>query len=246
MDELLVMSELKHPNIVTFIGACMEPPKDMWFCMELCDRSLNEIIHGSQKRNLPSCTLSVHEKLTLAGEVASGMSYLHTRTPPLVHRDLKSANVLQSRDGHLKVCDFGLVRTKNGGAGTPSYMAPELLTGKPFNASVDVYAFGVLLCEIFTGDVPFTGYDYADLRRKVPLGERPDLPRYDTPDEIRALIKACWQDNPARRPSFPEVLETVDRVRAATPAQSNLEKLDSMDSLGGGGDILDSLMGGHK
>lgn len=247
MDELLVMSELKHRNVVTFYGACMEPPRH-FFVMELCDRSLYELLHGSSKRGIAPCALSVHEKLQLACDVADGMAYLHARKPPIVHRDLKTHNVLQASNGVLKICDFGLVRTKNSGAGTPSYMAPELFAGKPFNSSVDVYAFGVLLCELFSGEQPFYGYDYMDLRRKVPLGERPELPRFDTPEGIRRLIKECWDEDPGRRPTFEDVVDAVDAARDATPAKSNCELLDSLDEFGGGGDCLDSLMmgGSHK
>lgn len=215
--------------------------------MELCDKSLYQIIHGSPKHNMGPCKLNAHEKLTLACDVAEGMAYLHSRVPPIVHRDLKSHNVLQAKSGVLKICDFGLVRTRNAGAGTPSYMAPELFSGKPYNASVDVYAFGVLLCELFSGEQPYYGYDYTDLRRKVPLGERPELPRFDTPEDIRQLIKQCWDADPNRRPAFDAIVDTVDRVRDATPARSNCDMLDSMDEFGGGGDILDSLMmGNHK
>ena len=164
----------------------------------------------------------------------------------IVHRDLKTHNVLQAKNGSLKICDFGLVRTKNGGAGTPSYMAPELLTGKPFNSSVDVYAYGVLCCELFSGEVPFCGYDYMDLRRKVPAGERPDLPRFDTPEDLRMLIKQCWHEDTSRRPKFDQILDIVDRCRDATPAQSNCDMLDSLDEFGGGGDCLDMMMGSHK
>ena len=105
----------------------------------------------------------------------------------------------------------------------------------------------MLLCELFSGEQPYYGYDYTDLRRKVPLGERPELPRFDTPEDIRQLIKQCWDADPNRRPAFDAIVDTVDRVRDATPARSNCDMLDSMDEFGGGGDILDSLMmGNHK
>ncbi|KAK7249716.1 protein kinase [Aureococcus anophagefferens] len=87
--------------------------------------------------------------------VMSELKHRNVRKPPIVHRDLKTHNVLQASNGVLKICDFGLVRTKNSGAGTPSYMAPELFTGKPFNASVGVTRSGVLLCELFSGEQPF-------------------------------------------------------------------------------------------
>ena len=66
----------------------------------------------------------------------------------LRHRDLKSHNLLIAADGSIKLCDFGLVRTRTTTAGTPNYMSPELLDNRPFNKTVDVYAFGILLYEV--------------------------------------------------------------------------------------------------
>ena len=86
------------------------------------------------------------------------MEYLHSLRPVIVHRDLKSHNVLRAFDGSMKVCDFGLAKIRNVKAGTPAYMAPELISVKPFNKSVDVYSFGVLLNELYSVRVPFYMY----------------------------------------------------------------------------------------
>ena len=86
------------------------------------------------------------------------MAFLHSRAPPVVHRDLKSHNVLLTADGRCKLCDFGLVNMREVSAGTPNYMAPELLLSKPYSTPVDVFAFAVLLNELFTREVPWVGY----------------------------------------------------------------------------------------
>ena len=86
------------------------------------------------------------------------MAFLHSRAPPVVHRDLKSHNVLLTADGRCKLCDFGLVNVREVSAGTPNYMAPELLLSKPYSTPVDVFAFAVLLNELFTREVPWDGY----------------------------------------------------------------------------------------
>ena len=122
--------------------------------------------------------------------------------------------------------------------GTPSYMAPELLLGQAFNRKVDVYAFGVLLGEVMTGEVPFLGYDYADLKRKVPRGERPSLPRYDCPESIKRLVEDCWHTSDKNRPDFDDVVYDLDRVEA--PTTSHTDVLSSLEF--GGGDCLDMLM----
>ena len=79
--------------------------------------------------------------------------YLHGRTPLVIHRDLKPLNCLL-HEGHLKLCDFGLASEKSRTVGTPHYMAPELLLDKPYSAKVDVFAFGIMLWEMFTRQLP--------------------------------------------------------------------------------------------
>ena len=112
--------ELNHANIVSFRGACMRPP-NLCFVMEKCDSSLFTLMHYGGGAD----SLSTHERVRMAADIAAGMAHLHSRTPPIIHRDLKSHNVLVAADRTLKLCDFGLVRTRTTQAGTPSYMAPE-------------------------------------------------------------------------------------------------------------------------
>lgn len=235
MDEVLVMSKLRHTNVVRFLGANMQPPK-LFFVMELCDRSLHEIIHGRSNRRplLPS------EKLRMAGEVAAGMGYLHSRNPAVIHRDLKPLNVLEAKSGAMKICDFGLCKTRNPGAGTAAYMAPELFNGRSYSKAVDVFAFGVLLCELFAGVIPFREFEYGDVRKCVAKGGRPDLPKYDTPDPVRRLIVECWDEDHTRRPTFDRVATVIQGAKATTRDASHTDELTLS------GDCLDDLLGSHK
>lgn len=123
MDELLVMSKVKHSNIVEFLGACMTPP-NLCFVMEMCECSLYTLLHVDR------VNFSLKDSITMATDVASAMEYLHAQKPTIIHRDLKSHNVLRASNGSLKVCDFGLVMIKNTTAGTPAYMAPELIVNR--------------------------------------------------------------------------------------------------------------------
>mmetsp|Transcript_50125 Transcript_50125/g.64246 ORF Transcript_50125/g.64246 Transcript_50125/m.64246 type:complete len:175 (+) Transcript_50125:687-1211(+) len=169
------------------------------------------------------------------------MKYLHDRNPIIIHRDLKSHNLLISR-GIVKLCDFGLVRTKVSQAGTPAYMAPELLNGSTFNKSVDVYSFGILLCEIFAQEIPFNGYELDDLRRAVIRGERPRVPSLDTPQVIKTLMAESWHHNPQQRPEFVQIEAELIRLLQNTPQHSEVESLESAS--GFGGDALDDLLCG--
>lgn len=152
------------------------------------------------------------------------MRYLHAQRPAIVHRDLKTHNLLIDMGGRIKVCDFGLAsaRARMAGvcaqrlalptppcvtppaaaahprrwrrrpdpgarcAGTPNYMAPELLRAhSTFSKSVDVYAFGVVAWEVAARKVPFDGLDPEDIVARVTAGERPELPRHACSHEVR-------------------------------------------------------------
>ncbi|TMW55670.1 hypothetical protein Poli38472_010552 [Pythium oligandrum] len=227
MDELLVMSQLRHPNIVSLIGACVEPPT-MCMVMELCETSLHHALH------VDNTFFSVQHSTRIAADVASVMRFLHSLSPAVIHRDLKSPNVLLDKKGTAKLCDFGLVRTKTTTAGTPSYMPPELLSGKPFSKAVDVYMFGVLLWEIFARDIPFRGFDVADIRRKVLAGERFRIPTIDCPEECQKLMKRCWDAEPSRRPTFEEIHDILSHAVAHpsyVESSCSLLEDDALDSL---------------
>ncbi|OQS06075.1 serine/threonine protein kinase [Thraustotheca clavata] len=229
MDELLVMSKLHHPHVVEFIGACMEAP-NLCFVMELCRMSLFERLHRTNEQ------ISLNELVAIATGVASAMQYLHAQTPVIIHRDLKSQNVLLDKKGIVKLCDFGLVCTKETTAGTPAYMPPELLAGRPFSKAVDIYMYGVLLWEIFARDVPFRGYDVDDIQRKVLAGHRPTIPTIDCPAKCQELIRQCWDQDPSGRPSFKSIhasLLQIDCEKEFHRAMDNVMEEDALDCLVG-------------
>ena len=120
------------------------------------------------------------------------MEYLHAQRPIIIHRDLKTLNILRSFSGSYKLCDFGLVHVRNPQAGTPAYMAPELIEGRSFNKSVDVYAYSVLLCELYSGDIPFYMVDSIEIRRRICAGDRPRLPGFGCPAQCTKIITRGW------------------------------------------------------
>jgi serine/threonine protein kinase len=231
MDELLVMSQVKHSNIVTFLGASMVPP-NLCFVMELCDNSLYNILHENREQ------FSDHDIIQMAVDIGSAMEYLHSLKPAIIHRDLKSHNVLRSSDdGRLKICDFGLVKCKNTLAGTPAYMAPELLENKPFNKSVDVYAFGILLNELFALEIPFFGLDINSIRTRAINEERPHMIKYKMQPKVIHLIEACWHHIPNKRPNFSSVVDDLLEIYDNLPEGKFTDAVDAH----GSGDALDDL-----
>ncbi len=120
-NELHVMTQLDHPNIIRLLGASLVPPK-LCIVMELCGPSLHKLLHQSAER------FDHIRRLQIAQDVAEALRYLHAFEVPVIHRDIKSQNiVVEDTTGKAKLIDFGLASTRVVAAGTPSYMAPELL-----------------------------------------------------------------------------------------------------------------------
>ncbi|WIA33746.1 hypothetical protein OEZ86_006861 [Tetradesmus obliquus] len=163
--------------------------------------------------------------LDTAADVAKAMLHLHCNQ--VLHSDLKVRNVLLKSDGSsergcmAKVADFGLaVKLElnhthvSAFQGTMSHMAPEVMLQGRISKAADVYSFGITLWDLFTGGHAYHGIPKALLGHQVAVcGLRPAFPDF-TPSEYRALAEACWQAEPERRPSFQEILATLQRMRA--------------------------------
>jgi len=147
------------------MGFCARPPA---IATEFCARgSVGELLEkGIKDLGSPSAQeLTWTRRLRMAQDAAAGMLHLHTRSQPLVHRDLKSFNLLVATDWTVKVADFGLSKLAEDAASrskastmmniNPRWMAPELLQGKPATPASDVYAFGLVLWELMTWKTPW-------------------------------------------------------------------------------------------
>lgn len=159
-------------------------------------------------------------------EVASAMGYLHSMG--VVHCDLKPANVLLKFSNHdsrgftAKVSDFGLSRVEDdetcssfpfNSCGTAAYVAPEaLISNKKVNSSVDVYAFGILMWEMYTGHRPYGSMKQQQLVEEVVMrGLRPRFPA-TTPAAYTALAQSCWNGSAAARPSFDQINSNLNAM----------------------------------
>ncbi|VFQ94402.1 unnamed protein product [Cuscuta campestris] len=204
--EVRIMQRLRHPNVVLFMGAVTRPPNLSIITEFLPRGSLFRIIHH------PHSQVDEKRRIKMALDVAMGMNCLHTSTPTIVHRDLKSPNLLVDNDWNVKVCDFGLSRLKHNTflsskstAGTPEWMAPEVLRNEPSNEKCDVYSFGVILWELATMRLPWSGMNPMQVVGAVGFQNR----RLEIPKELDPLVARiiweCWQMDPNLRPSFAEL-----------------------------------------
>ncbi|KAI4300418.1 hypothetical protein L6164_033801 [Bauhinia variegata] len=212
LREVAIMKRLRHPNIVLFMGAVTQPPNLSIVTEYLSRGSLYRLLHKPGAREI----LDEKRRLSMAYDVAKGMNYLHKRNPPIVHRDLKSPNLLVDKKYTVKVCDFGLSRLKantflssKSAAGTPEWMAPEVLRDEPSNEKSDVYSFGIILWELATSQQPWGNLNPAQVVAAVGFkGKRLEIPR-DLNPQVAAIIEACWANEPWKRPSFASIMDSL-------------------------------------
>ncbi|XP_059055078.1 mitogen-activated protein kinase kinase kinase 12-like [Achroia grisella] len=204
--DMKYLREIKHNNIVRFRGVCTEPTRH-GIVMEFCQYgSLFSYIHGGSR-------IVTTKVVKWAIEIASAMQYLHKQK--IIHRDLKSPNVLIADELVAKVTDFGLSRMWNDSSvvmtytGTISWMAPELILRKRASDRIDVWSYGVVLWELLTQKVPYDGLSTCAVTFGVG-SEKLSLALPSTfPEQLRLLITHCWYRNPRDRPTFDNIVETL-------------------------------------
>eukprot|EP00698_Gefionella_okellyi_P007981 TRINITY_DN1957_c0_g1_i1.p1 TRINITY_DN1957_c0_g1~~TRINITY_DN1957_c0_g1_i1.p1 ORF type:complete len:1000 (+),score=215.95 TRINITY_DN1957_c0_g1_i1:85-3084(+) len=227
-NEVGTLLRLRHPNIVLFMGAALNK---FAIATEFVEQgSLYDLIQSKPEE------ITYERVLRLSIGIAKGMNYLHLQRPPILHRDLKSPNVLVDAQWEAKIADFGMSKVKAATyvdtmCGSPPWMAPEVIVGGGYSEACDVYGWGVVLWELVTKRTP-----YADLMpvqviaaklgaiATIPLHE--DLPA-DTPPLLVELIRQCTARDPTERPSFAEVLKRMGAISAnlspmATARESNV------------------------
>lgn len=229
--ETEIMARLRSGSIVQFFGCCLDP-----YCivMEYMPRgSLHKILHSKQD-------LSWEIRIKIAIDIACGLNFLHHED--ILHRDVKSSNVLVNNEFGAKLSDFGLSKIKtetmksgSKAVGTLAWMAPELAKG-PCTKASDVFSLGVTLGEIASREKPFKALKGKN-RLSIPLlimkGERDEIPK-DCPPKLASLILSCESGNPEQRPTANEVVlylkSDKDKLEHFLP-RFNTYRQDSQHSL---------------
>lgn len=217
-SEVEIMSVLRHPNICRLLGACMDPPHRCLVVELLSRGSMWGVLRTN--RSMDEAT-----RFGFVNDTAKGMSYLHNFQPPILHRDLKSPNLLVDNQFNIKISDFGLARVKahvqtmTGNCGTVQWMAPEVLANQKYTEKADVFSFGIVVWEIVTGECPYDGMSQIQaalgvLNRNL----RPVIPR-SCPPFLAQLMKACWARQPELRPSFLQVVRALRDYSKRAEAQ---------------------------
>ena len=207
--------------IIQLIGVCIDPVQCI--ITEYAEYgSLRSIIEESPDE------LNIDVVLSICKCVTQAMIYLHGMDSPVLHRDLKSANVVITEKGEegkaftAKLIDFGISRQlqtiMTGNIGTPGWIAPEILLGESYGKASDVYSFAMLCYEMLTSSIPFDGLLFGELTRSITEGKRPSINQLEIhKGDLRfwgmeVLIKACWKADPKDRLSFLSVSKYLSEI----------------------------------
>ncbi|CAA2967799.1 serine threonine- kinase HT1-like [Olea europaea subsp. europaea] len=227
-QEVSIWNKMDHPNIVKLIGAkasitevnmtsdCNKIDKLQNICCivveYLIGGTLKSYLIRNRKKKLP---LKVVIRLAL--DIAKGLCYMHYLK--LVHRDVKTENMLLDKDGRVKITDFGVsrVEAKNYAemtrrTGTLGYMAPEVFMGNAYDHKCDVYSFGICLWEIYCCSMPYPYLaSIEETSSVVYKSSRPDIPK-SCPDSVANVMKKCWDADPKKRPEMEEVIQMLEAI----------------------------------
>ncbi|KAF5735636.1 leucine-rich repeat receptor-like serine/threonine-protein kinase [Tripterygium wilfordii] len=232
--EVTLLGRLHHRNLVNLLGYCVDKGQRMLIYEFMSNGSLANLLYDKADR-----VLSWEQRLQIALDISHGIEYLHEgAVPPVIHRDLKSANILLDRSMRAKVADFGLSKEEvfdernSGLKGTYGYIDPAYISTNSFTKKSDVYSFGVIIFELITAIHPHQNLmEYVNLASMSPdgvdeiLDER--LAGECNVEEVRELAKIahkCLHKLQRRRPSIVEVSQAIVKIRQ----RRRLTKEDTM------------------
>eukprot|EP01104_Vermistella_antarctica_P019588 TRINITY_DN7742_c0_g1_i1.p1 TRINITY_DN7742_c0_g1~~TRINITY_DN7742_c0_g1_i1.p1 ORF type:complete len:299 (+),score=73.59 TRINITY_DN7742_c0_g1_i1:266-1162(+) len=213
VNEIMIMRRLEHPYVIKYVESYLVKKKNkIWVIMEFMDLgTLSRVIKYEHDR------LTEGVMALVCKCIAEALSYLHTKEKPVIHRDLKSENVLLSHEGGLKLSDFGLgAELQNQGderstsAGTSYWMAPELIQGEGYGVKVDVWSLGVLLYEMVEGKPPYENESRLNVYTLVVSKGRPDFNpamRNKFSRDLFEFADACCVMSPDKRPTAAQLLQ---------------------------------------
>ena len=223
MRECKLLSTLRHPNIVQFIGIHKgRGERDVSLIMEGLYTDLEKFLATN-----PEVPLFL--KLSFLLDTSDALVYLHMHFPPIIHRDVKAANVLLSHDMHAKLADLGVSKLldfhplsntiQTHCPGTLGIMPPEALQMEPiYDAQLDVFSFGTLILHTVNQDFPMP----CEVSAAKKKGEMQIAKRQEAIDKLKKhclyeLVKQCLQDHPSKRPSMEKARDTIEKMHIKHP-----------------------------
>lgn len=212
---------LRHPNICSYIGVCLEPGFYAIVTEYLSNGNLFELLYENK------VIVSASDRLKISIQLCDAVSFIHRNN--MIHRDIKTANIILDRLNNVKLCDFGQTRTMNiatktnppgvildENGGSPRYMAPECFyIGRSIDEKSDIWAIACCLLEIFGGPIPFFDCSSNDdvINAIVVEKKKPQIPSWFHPS-ISNLLSSCFERKPFNRPSSIEILNVLKGINS--------------------------------
>eukprot|EP00005_Dracoamoeba_jomungandri_P005086 CAMPEP_0174258236 /NCGR_PEP_ID=MMETSP0439-20130205/7269_1 /TAXON_ID=0 /ORGANISM="Stereomyxa ramosa, Strain Chinc5" /LENGTH=879 /DNA_ID=CAMNT_0015341675 /DNA_START=68 /DNA_END=2707 /DNA_ORIENTATION=- len=225
VNEIMIMKESHHPSIVDYVDSYIVDGTTLWVVMELIQGGcLTDVIEALGPLSLPERVMATISRVTL-----EGLEYLHKPPYPIIHRDIKSDNILMGLDGAIKITDFGygaqLTSTADSRAsvvGTTYWMAPEVVTGKPYDTKADIWSLGIMALEMVESEPP---YMKETMLRALFLIAKEGIPPFKYESQMsgtfRHFIQTCCMMEQEDRPSATELLKHpfLDPSNCADPQE---------------------------
>eukprot|EP01117_Protostelium_nocturnum_P011928 TRINITY_DN4362_c0_g1_i1.p1 TRINITY_DN4362_c0_g1~~TRINITY_DN4362_c0_g1_i1.p1 ORF type:complete len:855 (+),score=237.93 TRINITY_DN4362_c0_g1_i1:325-2889(+) len=232
--EVDILRKTDCPFIVKLFTT-VEEPRQLAIVMEFASRgSLFHVLNSELYE------IGWDRIFAITIDMVKGINYLHERKPdPIVHRDLKSLNILVTDNWDIKICDFGLARLKNGVnqetlrklRSTPAWSPPELLDEVEYTTKSDVYSIGIIMWEVIYRCIkgkyerPFFEFkeitqDYQLLMQTHNNSKRPTIPP-SCPETMASLCNQCWDNDPSKRPNCEELLESLLQIQLVYEENKN-------------------------
>jgi serine/threonine protein kinase len=207
--ELALLQKLNHPNIVQYVGA-VRSEQHLNIMLEFIENgSLLTILKKFGK--FPETLAAVY-----TAQILEGLAYLHEQG--VIHRDIKAANTLTTKDGEVKLADFGVATLSKaqrasgnmmdaGALGSPYWMAPEIITMEGSKPASDIWSLGCTIIELMTGDPPYYSMPPMSAMYHIAETEKPPPFPENISPELSAFLTACFERNPDKRPSAEDLLK---------------------------------------
>ncbi|KAG6587100.1 TKL protein kinase [Phytophthora cinnamomi] len=228
LAEVKMMASMEHPHIVEFIGVAWDSLTNMCVVSEfMAGGDLKALLSDYEEQEYP--VGFSREKLKIALHIAYALTYMHSLDPPIIHRDLKSKNVLLNEKLDAKLTDFGTSRERvnesmTGGVGTCLWMAPEVMIGDKYDDKADLFSFGVVLSELDTHESPYWhAKDPTDSTRQMPqpailqmvaIGKLHVKFSKEAAKTVVELANSCISLDPKARPTASEALYKLHTILA--------------------------------
>ncbi|ULU01092.1 hypothetical protein L3Y34_001460 [Caenorhabditis briggsae] len=238
--EAEILSKIRHKNIIQFYGICKATGNDYFIVTEYAERgSLYDFIHSEESHNLATASgLNCFDVVVKwASQIANGIQYLHyDAVDTIIHRDLKSKNVVLDKNLVCKICDFGTSKdlthscTAPSWGGTAAWMSPEMiLQSEGLTTATDVWSYGVVLWEILSREVPYK--DYSEFRiftlitqSGITLAIPPTCPA-----PLKQLMNNCWKMTPKDRANMRQIQGELNRLQGNQKVMDECEKFMELE-----------------